>query len=265
MRSFSAMITPRLRKKLERVAAETANAAEKPPKEVAAWLSGLARDMQDSGVLSGDPRDGYEEWAAWRVIPEIARRLRPGLGLRAGEIPSEEEKRAGTNRVDNVSDDRLAEFAEIVRRNTSFERLLRSDTASDAGRRAAELFFHNGSGHDPLKIGIAALIPGKVEISSRPNMFTPLPGFFVVISEKEEDHLLSYVTGRAEAEDIFDLAARRLDGAADEDGERRVPKTVVSRIAQFVRGDAALILQDYHGNVLDERRAEKVGIPDMTM
>lgn len=90
MVDFRKMISPRSQAQMKEVRDELNLPRSNP--EMAEWLVGLARELRGTGHFSAEPIYSYDEWALFRVIPELAARLDPALVRLPEEMPQQDEK-----------------------------------------------------------------------------------------------------------------------------------------------------------------------------
>lgn len=122
MVDFRKMISPKSRARSHARTQKFMDFADLSNQEMGAQLLDMTRTLRNCGAFSDDQRYSYDEWALYRVLPEIALRLNPDLELEACERASPEEKEDRPANVVGISNQELADHVSSMSSNASFMR-----------------------------------------------------------------------------------------------------------------------------------------------
>ncbi|MCE6959370.1 hypothetical protein LAZ40_09930 [Cereibacter sphaeroides] len=223
--------------------------------ELAAWLLGLARSLRDSGKFNTDPTYSYDEWALFRVIPEMALRLDPAAKLRPEEIPDPAEAADRVTWLKDADPARLAEMVGSILDNASFRRGMLPDAGPEAGRAAKLLhFYRRDSG--PLGIALERLA-GRTPAIEAEDERPPLPGLYLVGEKDRHDTVLRYCETTAEMIETHAAVMASLGGEELDDGQAVIVDRVLRFRADRLSSFSAITIQDFEGNRIpvDELKA----------
>ncbi|MFX4299849.1 hypothetical protein [Pseudosulfitobacter pseudonitzschiae] len=262
MVDFRKLVSPKSRRKIaERYAFisefETMSDAEK-----AEVLLTKSRSLIDSGVFSSDQRYSYDEWALYRVIPEIALRLDHTVTLRETEHPKEDERKDQVTWLRNASRERLHSAVMSVIGNCSFSRATTRHVPVDV-RLAADLLL--GMKPNLITLAAEAIIPQIGPEPKEPDERPPLTGTYLIASLSDDmDRVLRYSEDPVEISRAFDLAiamCRGEDTESDDDIDTKMMTHFKEGYFFGVKLNTiqSVSLQTFDGEIL---QIEKIDIQD---
>lgn len=188
MVDFRKMISPRSQAKLKAIHDELTEIRTNP--EMAAWLVGMARELRETGRFQKDETYSYDEWALFRVIPEMAVRLDPTLVRLPEEMPKEAEKRDMVTYVGTATDARLDEMVKSIISNGSFARG-RSEMGDTRADRIVDMFHLHRGQRCPLSQASNRLA-GRPAADFVDDEREPLTGSYLIVANQRHDSVLVY-------------------------------------------------------------------------
>ena len=246
MVDFRKMTSPRSRREWASLQEEIDAAKQKDTPALAAWILDLSRTLRNSGKFNADPTYSYDEWALYRVIPELARRLDPQIVLRPDEIP--DASKEGQDRLTWVKDatsERFAEMIDSILANASFRRGI--DFSFDASDRAARmLHFFRGS-ENPIRITLDRL-SGKVPEIKVQETQPPLTGFYLIGEKQKRDTVLFYGETAAETVHAWDAVRASIDGLDLSDDQKKMVEQIRRYRSDKLEDHDQISIQDFDGN-----------------
>lgn len=245
MVDFRKMISPRSQAQMKEVRDELNLPRSNP--EMAEWLVGLARELRGTGHFSAEPIYSYDEWALFRVIPELAARLDPALVRLPEEMPQQDEKRDMLTHVATASDARLGEMVQSLISHASFGRG-RSEIGDTRVDRIVDMFHIHRGQKCPLSQG-AKRLAGRPDPEFDGDDREPLPGSYLLATSQRHDRVLCYSEDPAELDRGFAALRTRLAGGEIEDDEDAawVRNMLRYRIESELKDWDALSIQNFSG------------------
>lgn len=248
MVDFRKMISPRSQAKLEEIRSELAEPRNNS--EMAAWLVGLARELRETGRFKEDETYSYDEWALFRVIPELAVRLDPTLVRMPEEMPRDAEKSDMVTYVATATDARLDEMVASIISNSSFARCRSEMENTRADRIVDMIHLHRGQ-RCPLSQA-ANRLAGRPTPGFGDDDRTPLTGSYLVAANPRHDTVLLYSEDMDELERGMRVLTDRLvhDVVGHDEDLDLVRKLLRYKSDKEVQSWTELSVQDFSGNVL---------------
>ncbi len=202
-------------------------------KEMASELISAARDLADSGVFKSDYTWSYDEWAIYRVLPALARRLDPEIELRESEIPKEDESRDLVTSIEEGNDEKLLSHVGSIISNVSFMRAQKCDRDSPA-RRAANFLIMHRSDCSAISIAMDTVCPGSYPKRATPDVRPPLEGFQVIaVTASGYDCVLRYGEVEDDVNDWFRVGETIAKNEEIEEGD----EAIASRLRSYISPD----------------------------
>lgn len=217
---------------------------------MAASLIASSRALADSGQFHSSPDWSYDEWAIYRCIPALAKRLDPALELRADEIAKSEEKRDPLTWIEDGDDEKLLSSIKSIIANASFRRAY---DGPETVKAAADALLDPRSQGCDIAVAMDTVIPGSFPKRTEADEREPLPGVQLIASYSSGyDQVIQYAEAEAELEQGFRVAeSLRLGEELSEEDEayaQRMRRVSISKL-DF----ETLSIQAYDGTVLRER------------
>lgn len=247
MVDFRKIISPRSQSQLQSVRDELA--IPRSNAEMAEWLVGMARELRQTGRFHADHSYSYDEWALFRVIPELAVRLDPAAARLAEEMPQEVEKRDMKTYVADTTDARLGEMVASIIANGSFGRGRSETEDSRADRIVDMLHIHRGE-RCPLSQAKNRLA-GHPDPVFEEDERAPLPGSYLIASTERRDHVLMYSEDPAELDRGLAAIKLRVGGEIIEDDQdaAMVRKMMRFRRDRELKDWDAISIQEFSGEI----------------
>lgn len=217
MVDFRKLISPKSRAENRRIAEQIMAFQKLQPGEMAEELLGHSRKLIDSGAFSTDQRYSYDEWALYRIIPEIALRLDPRITLRNNEHPSVDERADNVTWLRGESIEKLLSAVSSILSNGSFRRAQARDTDGDV-RFSVEVLF--GSNPNIFTVAADTISSGFLPERVKPDERDPLPGVYLIGSTQGGyDKVFRYKETQADIARDYDVlrASCRGDELSEED------------------------------------------------
>jgi hypothetical protein len=212
---FRKVISPKSQAATERRRAAVMEFQEDTPEGQAATLLNAARKMRESGAFSDDPRYSYDEWALYRVVPELALKLDPSIELQAAENPDEKEREDQVTWLRCAPAERLESAVKSILSNASFSRIrAHGDEMNDT----ADATF--GFNVNCLSVAADIIFPGLAPKRETADDRAPLSGQYVLCCHKSGyDRVMQYSEDPVEIEKVYDALIRITAGeeVRDED------------------------------------------------
>lgn len=254
---FRKILSPKTRAEMRRKRERAVAFQELGRKEMAQELLQACRTLADSGLFKGDMPWSSEEWAIYRCIPALARRLDPLVDLRPSEIAKPGESPDPLTWLEGADDQRLHDVVRLIIDNERFSRAVKGPLEV---RLAIELLLAFRDRGCAIAVAMDTVLPGsfpeRIQLDDRP----PLPGAQLIGTYGEHDRVLRYSENEGELEELFRVSsAMRLDEeVTDEDkGVARLLRSWPERL-DF----DALSIQAFDGTVLRERVFTAAGEPE---
>lgn len=246
MIDFRKLMTPQARNEIAQDDKRMMAFQDLGTRDKVATLMEAVRTLQDSGAFNSDQRYSYDEWAIYRVIPAVARKLDPSLELRKTEIPEPEEADDKLTFVGNASVEDLLRMATSILENT---RLSRGVAVGGDVRDAAHLVIGDGSRGSAFAITLDALVPGSFPYRHKPDTRPPLTGFYLIGRDGGRDFPIQYCDTLEQAQDLFSLAC---DIKAGEDVDEAVSAQAPTGFRQrLARRCAEIEVQSADGSLVE--------------
>lgn len=206
-----------------------------------------SRTLIDSGLFNSDPTYSYDEWALYRCIPALARRLDPKLELRAEEIAKPDEMRDPLTWLEAGDDQKLLGSIGSILEHAS---LRRGNGGAKEARLACEFLLEYRSRGSAISVAIDTVCPGSFPVRVEADTRVPLTGFQLIATRGEHDRVLRYAEKEAELDDLFGAIVSARQGDELSDGEERLLRTLWA----WERSDfEALSIQAFDGAVLRKK------------
>jgi hypothetical protein len=248
MIDFRKITSPKSQAERARENAEMLSFQELDPTSMAERMLGFSRCLQDSGCFEADQRYSYDEWAIYRVVPALARRLDPDVALRKTEIPEDIERNDPITWLEDATDEKLLGTISSIVSHGSFLRAKRPDTDPEV-KAAAEILF--GQGVSLLTIATDTALPGSYPARCSPDTRVPLEGLYVIEVTKSGRHrVLEYSENPSVIDRTYDVAVAMQKG--EEIPEQDLE--IMNRLRRWgtVQPVEAIQIQDFSGEVLRE-------------
>ncbi|MBW3243264.1 hypothetical protein KUV57_11205 [Epibacterium sp. DP7N7-1] len=247
MVDFRKLLSPKSR---EEIAVRKERAIEfqaKDPSGMASALIEASRALIDSGLYNTDPTYSYDEWALYRCIPALAKRLDPDLEMRVDEIPKSDEKRDPLTWIEDGDDQKLLSAIQSIIGNGSFAR---SRAGSKEVQAATEFLIENRDRGSALSVAIDTVCPGSYPKRTEANTRAPLPGVQLIATHGEYDKVLRYSEFEADLDDFYQALVLIRQGEELSDDDDRL----VRGLRSWERMDfQSLSIQTWDGTVLREQ------------
>jgi len=183
------------------------------PEGQAATLLNAVRSLRESGAFSDDPRYSYDEWALFRVVPELAMKLDPDIELQDVENPGEDERVDQVTWLRGAPAERLESSVKSIMANASFSRI--RESGDDLNELADAMF-----GYNTCYFSVAAdtVFPGSAPSREDLDTRDPLPGQYVLCCHKSGyERVMSYSEDAAEIDKVYDALVRITSGEEPRD------------------------------------------------
>lgn len=253
MVDFRKLISPKSRREVAQRTAAVHEYHKLPDTGKAEVLLTHARALIDSGVFSSDQRYSYDEWALYRVIPEIALRLDPGVTLRETEQPKDEESTDRVTWLRGAGVEKLQSAVSSIQANGSFRRALRPDAPKGLPETFDLLF-----GFEPniFSVAASAAISGHSIWKEEPETRPALPGTYLIASMASgRDQVLRYCEDDAEINVLFSQSLAICRGEEideDEASGGHLTDRIRERLFTGIRLNTieSVSLQSFDGDIL---------------
>ncbi|MCW3782960.1 hypothetical protein [Defluviimonas salinarum] len=247
---FRKLVSPRSRKDYSAALSRAEEMVAMSDRDLAARIVGIARDMRASGAYSTDPRYSYDEWALFRVIPELARRLDPETRLEPEEIAQPDERSDRITFAPDADTARLGEMVKSILANGWFARSRMAGLA-DGARAATDLLTRFRDALNPMAIAFNRLDPGSYEYRPTPDP-PALAGVYVIFEGEHHDEVACYRDDREEALRLAEICRCRIAGeeVGDEDLGRLPHQFGFRSIDEIREKTLAISVQDFEGEIL---------------
>jgi hypothetical protein len=177
MVDFRQILSPKSQAEITCIDAELLAFQQLDPAAMAKRLLEYSRRLQDSGCFSDDQRYSYDEWAIYRIVPALAKRLDPHVELRETEQAKDHEREDALTWVEDAPDEQLLYCISSIISNGSFARARTPDTDPEIKITADSLF---GIGISMLSIAADTAIPGSYPERQQADVREPLEGLYVI-------------------------------------------------------------------------------------
>jgi hypothetical protein len=221
--------------------------------EMAEEILRHSRRMIDSGSFSRDQRYSYDEWALYRVVPELALRLNPLVDLRANENPTEAERADILTYLRDGNEEDLKRSISSVLSNASFRRITLANPDPEDVFSSEVLFSHR-----PNAFSVAAntVFPGTYPTVATADEREDLPGFFIIETMPSGyDSVLRYCEDMEMAERYMDVALAIHKGEEVSDEDRSLQSDL--RKIGNRKDPVSVNIQNFDGDILKEQSLEK--------
>ena len=204
MVDFRRLISPKSQNELIKANEELIAIQELDPSALADRLLELSRCLQDSGCFKPDQRYSYDEWAIYRVVPTLARRLDPDVVLRETEKPQDVERNDPITDLSDPTDEKLLRCISSILSHGSFMRAKMPGT-DPVVKAATETLF--GHGVSLMSIATDTAFPGtypdRVSLDTR----EPLKGLYVIeVTDCDYHRVLEYSEDLSLIDRTYDVA-----------------------------------------------------------
>jgi len=257
MVDFRKLLSPKSRAEIAVRQERAIEFQSKDPAGMAEALVEASRSLIDSGLFSSDPTYSYDEWALYRCIPALAKRLDPRLEPRVDEIAKSDEKRDPLTWLDEGDDRKLLSSIQSIIGNGSF---MRSECGSKEVQAATEFLIRNRDRGSAISVAMDTVLPGSYPRRVEADTRDPLIGIQLVAKHGEHDRVLRYADSEAELDDVYRALVSSRQGEELSDDDERL----VRGLRSWERMDfEALSIQAFDGTVLREQSftAEKESEP----
>lgn len=248
MVDFRKLLSPASRAQIARRNAIVMEFQDLAPKEMADALLTNARTLQDSGCFSPDQRYSYDEWALYRVVPEVALALDPDVVLRDVEQPDPKEAEDQVTWLRGAAREKLEHCIKSILANGSFQRALLPEV--DPGvRLVADVTFRESA--SLFSVAADQIFPGSFPRRAQPDSRPPLPGRYLVeIGETGFERARHYSDEPDIVDRYFDVAVKMREGIFDEED-----LDIRNNLARnrFHMNVVALQVQGFDGEVVREK------------
>lgn len=236
MIDFRTIISPKSNAFLQDANEKMLRFGSMSPEAMARELLSMSRVLIDSDIFSKDQRWSYNEWALYRVIPELASRLDPNIVLRPEEQPDTSEKDDMVTWLRGEPDAKLMDCVSSIRGNASIHRAAVVRSKDPDLHKIAWLIDYPGH-YSAVTIAMDTLQPGFCVDRAKPEHRPDLTGQYLIANvelknDSRDDHeqvlqysedphvirtLLSNIEkyladANDEKSDIDERCARRLSG-----------------------------------------------------
>jgi hypothetical protein len=178
-----------------------------PEGQAATLLDGV-RQLRESGFFSDDPRYSYDEWALYRVVPELAMKLDPNVELQDVENPDEKEREDQVTWLRGAPEERLKGAVQSIMSQASFAR---SRNGSDELNDVADALF--GVNANYFSVAADSVFPGIAPEREDLDTRDPLTGQYVVYRHKSGYHkVMQYSEDETEVQKVYDALVRVASG-----------------------------------------------------
>ncbi len=254
MYDFRKLISAKSRSRHDAVRQRMIDFQNMTPDEMAGALLECSRCLIDSGLFQHDPQWSYDEWAIYRCIPALAKRLDPSVELRSSEIPKDEERLDPLTWIEEGDDQKLLSSIVSIIKNVSLMRAM-ADYAPNDVKDAAEIIILHRSDACALSVAMDTVIPGSFPKRVKPDLRAALDGYQVIAScnskpEAEHDVVMCYEDELDVAKEKFRVLGDYVQGEELSD-EDKVLLGSMDRI-RYRRSVSELSLQRWSGEKLME-------------
>jgi len=261
---FRKLISPKTKAATRRRSEAVMAFQNDTPEGQAATLLHAARTLRESGAFSKDQRYSYDEWALYRVVPELAMKLDPNVELQDVENPDEEERVDQVTWLRGAPAERLESAAKSIMANASFSRI--RDCSDEMNDLADAMFTYNTC---YFSVAADTVFPGCAPEREFLDTRDPLPGQYVLCCHKNGyERVMQYSEDAAEIDKVYDALVRITAGEElrDEDAwvkERLSWCPMLGKDGRKSRERLSSIeVQDASGEVLRKHSLERE--PDET-
>jgi hypothetical protein len=243
MVDFRKLTSPRARLENQRLRDAIKACESMSNTDMARELLTHSRTLIDSGAFSTDQRWSYDEWALYRVIPELALKLDPTVELRDTENPSSEEK---ADWVTYLRDQPAHALHSAILSIVNNCQLGRAHNKGTDARFAADVLLANR--HNAFKIAAGRVFPGLYPKNEDHVEKPDLNGFFVIARDGDDhDSVMQYCDTMAEAQKYYDVAVAHFTG---EDYDKSDPAWGTMFSIRMKQEFDHVSIQDWGGNAV---------------